>query len=116
MLNIFIDFQPEDHGRPTTGTTGNGYTRGSCRVVKTVYPQTHRHDLVIPKEDQLLSHNAASKHDLAEYLSNCTNTEFLSKHLMSGKLNRSLQLRTAFLESERDDWIHWMFLILMVYV
>jgi len=62
MLNIFIDFQPEDHGRPTTGTTGNWYTRGSGRVenftygygsgrvtslsygsgrvVKTVYPQT----------------------------------------------------------------------------
>ena len=33
MLNIFIDFQPEDLGRPstTTGTTGNGYTRGSGR-------------------------------------------------------------------------------------
>ena len=37
MLNIFIDFQPEDLGRTTTG---NGYTRGSGRVVKTVYPQT----------------------------------------------------------------------------
>ena len=52
MLNIFIDFQPEDLGRPTTGTTGNWYTRGSGRVenltngygsgrlVKTVYPHT----------------------------------------------------------------------------
>ena len=48
MLNIFIDFQPEYLGRPTTG---NGYTRGSDRVenltygygsgrvVKTVYPR-----------------------------------------------------------------------------
>ena len=27
--------------RTTTGSTGNGYTRGSGRVVKTVYPQTH---------------------------------------------------------------------------
>jgi len=45
MLNIFIDFQPEDLGRPsTTGTTGNGYTRGSGRVVKTVYPQTPTDD------------------------------------------------------------------------
>ena len=59
MLNIFIDFQPEDLGRPTVGTMGNGYTRRSGgvesltdgygsgnnllamgRVVKTVYPQT----------------------------------------------------------------------------
>ena len=32
-VNIFIDFQPKDLGRPgTTGTTGNGYTRGSGRV------------------------------------------------------------------------------------
>jgi len=37
MLNIFIDFQPEDLARPTMG---NGYTRGSGREVKTVYPQT----------------------------------------------------------------------------
>jgi len=54
MLNIFIDFQPEDLGRPST--TGNGYTRGSGRVenltygygsgrvVKTVYPQTPTDD------------------------------------------------------------------------
>ena len=51
MLNIFIDFQPEDLGRPTTGkgyTRGSGrvenltygYGYGSGRVVKTVYPQT----------------------------------------------------------------------------
>jgi len=38
MLNIFIDFQPEDLGRPsTTGTTGNGYTRGSGRVENLTY-------------------------------------------------------------------------------
>ena len=49
MLNIFIDFQPEDLGRPsTTGTTGIPagrvdyftYEYRSGRVVKTVYPQT----------------------------------------------------------------------------
>jgi len=37
MLNIFIDFQPEDLGRPTTGTTGNWYTRGSGRVENLTY-------------------------------------------------------------------------------
>jgi len=37
MFNIFIDFQPEDLGRPTVGTTGNGYTRGSGGVKSLTY-------------------------------------------------------------------------------
>ena len=37
MLNIFIDFQPDYLGRPTTGTTGNGYTRGWGRVENLTY-------------------------------------------------------------------------------